>query len=238
PQPGANFVAISDEFKKRVEAIRPELPADIEISYGFDVSDFVRDSISEVKQTIFLAMGLVVVIIFLFLREWRSTLIPIIVIPIALISAFFIMYLAGFSINVLTLLAMVLAIGLVVDDAIVVLENIYTKIEQGMDPIQAGLIGTKEIFFAVISTTTALAAVFMPLLFLGGLTGQLFKEFGLVLAGSVIVSSFVALTLTPMLSTRMLRSHSGHGWFYRASEPFFRRMAEAYRRLLHGFLQV
>src|SRR5690606_41908412 len=123
PQPGANFVAISDEFKKRVEAIRPELPADIEISYGVDVSDFVRDSISEVKQTIFLAMGLVVVIIFLFLREWRSTLIPIIVIPIALISAFFIMYLAGFSFNVLTLLAMVLAIGLVVDDAIVVLEN-------------------------------------------------------------------------------------------------------------------
>ncbi len=238
PQPGANFVQISDEFHKRVEQLRPELPADIEISYGFDISDFVRDSISEVKQTIFLAMGLVVLIIFAFLREWRSTLIPMVVIPISLISSFFIMYVAGFSINVLTLLALVLAIGLVVDDAIVVLENIYAKIEQGMDPIEAGLKGSKEIFFAVIATTVALAAVFLPLLFLGGLTGQLFKEFGVVLAGSVIVSSFVALTLTPMLSTRLLRSHAHHSRFYLASEPFFRRMSEAYRRVLHGFLQA
>ncbi len=238
PQPGANFIQISDEFQKRVEAIRPELPADIEISYGFDISHFVRDSITEVKETIFLAMALVVVIIFVFLREWRSTLIPIVVIPISLIASFFIMHVAGFSINVLTLLALVLAIGLVVDDAIVVLENIYSKIEQGMEPIEAGLVGTREIFFAVISTTAALAAVFLPLLFLGGLTGQLFKEFGVVLAGSVIVSSFVALTLTPMLSTRMLRGHASHGRFYHATEPFFRRMSEGYRKVLHGFLRA
>lgn len=238
PQPGANFVQISDEFRKRVEALRPELPADIKVSYGFDVSNFVRDSISEVKQTILLALSLVVLIIFAFLREWRSTFIPIIVIPIALTASFFIMYVAGFSINVLTLLALVLAIGLVVDDAIVVLENIYTKIEQGMDPIQAGLTGSKEIFFAVIATTVTLAAVFLPLLFLGGLTGQLFKEFGVVLAGSVIISSFVALSLTPMLSTRLLRPNAHHGRFYRVTEPFFRRLAEIYRHMLNGFLRA
>jgi multidrug efflux pump len=236
PQPGANHVDIVDEFRRRVELIKRELPADIETSYGFDNTEFIRESITEVKETIMVAVALVIAIIFMFLREWRSTLIPIIVIPISLISAFFIMYLVGFTVNVLTLLALVLAIGLVVDDAIVVLENIYSKIEEGMDPIMAGISGTKEIFFAVIATTAALAAVFMPLLFLGGLTGRLFREFGVVLGGSVIVSSFVALTLTPMLSTRLLRQHAHEGWFYSRTEPFFKWMGDIYRSSLRGFL--
>ncbi len=239
PQPGSNHIDIVDEFHRRVAQIERELPADIELSFGLDNTTFIRASIAEVKETILVATGLVVLIIFLFLREWRSTIIPVVVIPICLTASFFIMYLAGFSINVLTLLALVLAIGLVVDDAIVVLENIYAKIEKGMDPVEAGFTGTKEIFFAVISTTVALAAVFMPLLFLGGLTGRLFREFGVVLAGCVIVSSFVALTLTPMLSTRLLSFHGGHhGRFYRMTEPFFVRSAEFYRRCLHGFLRV
>jgi len=238
PQPGANHIEIMDEFRKRVERIKPELPADVTVSYGFDTTLFIRSSIREVQQTILLATGLVIAIIFLFLREWRSTFIPIIVIPIALTSSFFVMYIAGFSVNVLTLLALVLAIGLVVDDAIVVLENIYSKIEQGMNPIEAGLKGTREIFFAVIATTIALAAVFTPLLFLTGLTGQLFKEFGVVLAGAVIVSSFVALTLTPMVSTRLLRHASHSGWFYRKTEPLYQKLTAGYRRSLDFFLRA
>ncbi|HTO02906.1 MAG TPA: efflux RND transporter permease subunit, partial [Opitutus sp.] len=237
PQPGANYVDISDEFRKRVEQIKPELPDDIVVSYGFDITTFIRASIHEVQETILLAMALVVAIIFLFLREWRSTFIPIVVIPISLIGAFFIMYVAGFSVNVLTLLALVLAIGLVVDDAIVVLENIYAKIEKGMDPMQAGLTGTREIFFAVVATTVVLAAVFTPLFFMGGLTGQLFKEFGLVLSGAVVISAFVALTLTPMLSTRLLKSGSHNGWFYRKTEPFYRVLTDSYRRSLRAFLR-
>jgi multidrug efflux pump len=238
PQPGANHIEIVDEFRRRVEQIRPELPADVEVSYGFDTTEFIRSSIAEVKETILLAVGLVVAIIFLFLREWRSTFIPIVVIPISLTASFFVMYVAGFSVNVLTLLALVLAIGLVVDDAVVVLENIYAKIEQGMKPMEAGLIGTREIFFAIIATTLSLTAVFTPLLFLGGLTGQLFTEFGVVLAGAVVISSFVALTLTPMLSTRLLKSGTHDGWFYRKTEPMYQRMTAWYRASLAGFLRV
>ena len=238
PQPGANHIAIVDEFRKRVADLQREIPADIEVGFGFDTTVFIRASINEVKETILVASGLVVLIIFLFLREWRSTLVPIVVIPISLIASFFVMYLAGFSVNVLTLLALVLAIGLVVDDAIVVLENIYAKIERGLDPVTAGLEGTKEIFFAVIATTLALAAVFTPLLFIGGLTGQLFREFGVVLAGAVVISSFVALTLTPMLSTRLLRTGSHTGWLYRTTEPLFAALTGAYRRSLEIFLRA
>lgn len=237
PQPGANHIEIADEFRRRVEEIKAELPDDVIVTYGFDITKHIRSSIHEVQETILLAIVLVVAIIFLFLREWRSTLIPILVIPIALISSFFVMYLAGFSVNVLTLLALVLAIGLVVDDAIVVLENIYAKIEKGMSPREAGLVGTQEIFFAVIATTIALAAVFMPLLFMRGLTGQLFTEFGIVLAGAVIISAFVALTLTPMVSTRLLKAGSHNGWFYRKTEPFYRRLTESYRRSLVAFMR-
>lgn len=237
PQPGANQIEIADEFYRRVANIEKDLPADIETATGFDTTTYVRASIDEVKQTIFIAFLLVITIIFLFLRDWRTTLIPVLVIPIALIGAFFVMYIAGFSINVLTLLAIVLAIGLVVDDAIVVLENIYSKIEAGQEPIVAGIIGSKEIFFAVIATTAALVSVFMPILFLGGITGRLFREFGIVIAGAVIISSFVALTLTPMLSTKLLKQRETHNRFYNATEPFFVAINKAYKSSLERFMR-
>jgi len=236
PQPGSSHIQIADDFYKKIEQIKKDLPPDIITLLTFDTSRYIRESIKEVQQTIYIAFGLVILIIFAFLRSWRTTLIPILAIPISLIGTFFIMYLFNFTINVLTLLGIVLAIGLVVDDAIVVLENIYTKIEQGMDPKEAGYKGSAEIFFAVISTTIALAAVFLPIIFLEGLTGRLFREFGVVIAGSVIISAFVALTLTPMLSTRLLKSHEKHSRFYNKTEPFFIRMNAAYRNSLAGFL--
>ena len=237
PQPGANYIEIADEFYKRVEFIKKDLPADIELGIGFDVTEYIRNSISEVQQTIIVAFVLVILIIFSFLRDWRTTLIPIIAIPVSLIGAFFIMYIADFSINVLTLLGIVLAIGIVVDDAIVVLENIYKKIEAGLSPVEAGVKGTSEIFFAVISTTITLSAVFLPIMFLQGITGRLFVEFGVVIAGSVIISSFVALTLTPMLSSRILKSKEKHSWFYNKTEPFFKGLELAYKNSLDSFME-
>jgi len=238
PQPGANNIEIADEFYERLAAIESDLPDDIQTAIGFDVTEYIRDSISEVRQTIFIAFGLVVLIIFVFLRDWRTTLIPVIVIPISLVGSFFVMYLFGFSINVLTMLGIVLAIGLVVDDAIVVMENIYAKIEMGMNPIEAGLKGANEIFFAIISTTTALVAVFLPVIFLEGLTGRLFREFGMVLAGAVIISSFVALTLSPMLSTKILKKREKHNIIYRSTEPFFAGLNKLYRSSLSSFLRI
>ncbi len=236
PQPGANQIDIADEFYERAERIEADLPPDVETDIGFDTTEYVRASIDEVKQTIFLAMFLVIMIIFLFLRDWRTTLIPIIVIPIALIGAFFVMYIVGFSINVLTLLAIVLSIGLVVDDAIVVLENIYAKVEQGMTPIEAGLVGSREIFFAIVATSLALVSVFTPILFLGGITGRLFQEFGIVIAGAVVISTFVALTLTPMLSTKLLKQNQKHSRFYEKTEPFFKWLMRKYKASLEAFM--
>lgn len=235
-QPGANNIAITNEFYKRLKQIKRDLPSDIKTGIGFDVTEYIRDSISEVEQTIFVAFGLVVLIIFLFLRNWRTTVIPVIAIPISLIGAFFIMYVANFSINVLTLLGIVLAIGIVVDDAIVVLENIYAKIEEGYHPNEAARRGSAEIFFAIISTTVALASVFLPIIFLQGLTGRLFREFGIVIAGSVIISAFIALTLTPMLGSRILKGREEHNWFYNKTEPFFIRLNKTYRNSLDAFL--
>lgn len=237
PQPGANFIQIADEFYKRLDQIKKDLPADLELGIGFDVTKYIRNSISEVEETILLAFALVILIIFFFLRDWRTTLIPIIAIPVSLIGAFFIMYLAKFSINTLTLLGIVLAIGIVVDDAIVVLENIYKKVEQGMSPIEASTKGASEIFFAVVSTTVTLAAVFLPIMFLQGITGRLFVEFGVVIAGSVLISAFVALTLTPMLSSRILRTKEKHSWFYYKTEPFFIWMENTYRNSLNAFME-
>ncbi|MBZ0202357.1 MAG: efflux RND transporter permease subunit [Ignavibacteria bacterium] len=237
-QPGANAIDISDEFKKRYEQLKKDIPPDFKLEIGFDFSEYIRTTIHEVEETIFIAFGLVILIIFLFLRDWRSTIIPILAIPTSIISAFFIMYAAGFSINVLTLVGIILAIGLVVDDAIVVLENIYSKIEEGMSPIEAAFKGSKEIYFAVISTTIAIAAVFLPVLFLQGLSGRLFKEFGVVIAGSVLVSAFVALTLTPMLSSRLLKSHQKHSWFYLKTEPFFVWLVNSYKNALISFIKV
>ena len=237
PQPGANYIDIVDECYKRIDEINRDLPDDIETMLGFDSTEFIRASISEVQETVIVAFFLVILIIFIFLRDWRTTLIPILVIPISLIGSFFIMYIFNFSINVLTLLGIVLAIGLVVDDAIVVLENIYKKIEMGMEPEEAGIKGAAEIFFAVIATTIALAAVFLPIMFLEGLTGRLFREFGVVIAGAVIISSFVALTLTPMLSTRLLKRREKHNFIYEYTEPFFVGMTNFYRSSLETFMK-
>lgn len=238
PQPNTNAIAIADEFNKRLDQVRKEVPSDITVEVGYDFTRFVRRSVSEVEETLVIAFVLVALIIFLFLRDWRSTIIPVIAIPVSIISAFFIMYLAGFSINVLTLVAIVLAIGLVCDDAIVVLENIYAKMEEGMAPLEAALTGSKEIYFAVISTTFSLAAVFLPLIFLSGLTGRLFREFGITLAGSVLVSAFVALTLSPMMCRFLLKKHGDRpNWFYRKTEPFFKGMTNGYRALLSPFLR-
>ena len=238
PQPGANQIEIVDEFYRRVAQVKEELPSDLELGIGFDISQYIRQSVKEVKQTFFIALSLVVAIIFIFLRDWRTTLIPVLVIPVSLIGVFLIMNLAGFSINVLTMLGMVLAIGLVVDDAIVVLENIYAKIEKGEQPMAAGVEGTREIFFAVIATTLALVAVFLPILFLGGLTGQLFREFGVTIAGAVVISSFAALTLTPMLCTRLLKKRERQPWIYRVTEPFFQGLTRTYRKTLKAFMGV
>lgn len=237
PLPGANYIDIVDEFYDRIEVIEADLPADISLGIGFDTTTQIRQSIAEVQQTIFIALLLVILVIFGFLRDWRSTIIPLLVIPVALIGSFFVMYIAGFSINVLTLLAMVLAIGLVVDDAIVVLENIYAKLEEGHAPIDAGIIGTREIFFAVVATSISLVVVFLPIIFLGGLTGQLFQEFGLVIAGAVAISSFVALTFTPMISTRLLKKRETQPWMYRKTEPFFEWINEKYRHSLEVFMR-
>ncbi|GAB3660335.1 efflux RND transporter permease subunit [Echinicola sediminis] len=236
PLPGSNSIEIVDEFYRRLEFIKKDLPDDIKLGIGFDTTEYIRSSISEVKETIFLAFMLVVAIIFLFLRDWRTTFIPVLTIPISLIGVFFIMYLMDFSVNVLTLLGIVLSIGLVVDDAIVVLENIYAKIEKGENPDKAAEKGAEEIFFAVIATTIALAAVFLPVIFLSGTTGRLFREFGIVVAGSVIISSFVALTMTPMLSSKLLKNREKHNWFYNVTEPFYLWLNRKYERVLRWFM--
>ena len=236
PQPGANHIDIADEVYKRMEMMKKDLPEDVTYQYSFDNTKFIRASIDEVKSTVYEAFVLVIIIIFLFLRDWRVTLVPCIVIPVSLIGAFFVMYLAGFSINVLSMLAIVLSVGLVVDDAIVMTENIYIRIERGMSPKAAGIEGSKEIFFAVISTTVTLVAVFFPIVFMEGTTGRLFREFSIVVSGSVIISSFAALTFTPMLATKLLVRQEKKSWFYRKSEPFFDGMNKGYSKLLNAFL--
>lgn len=238
PQPGSNQIEIVDQVHEKLKQIQATIPSDVILKEGFDNTKYVRKSIEEVEETILTAILLVTIVIFLFLRDWRSTIIPLTAIPVSLIGVFFFMYLAGFSVNVLTLLGIVLSIGLVVDDAIVVLENIYTKIEEGLTPWQAALEGSKEIYFAVISTTVTLAAVFLPVIFLQGITGQLFREFGIVVAGSVIISAFVSLTLTPMLSSKLLKGGHSKPWFYNVTEPFFVWMTAAYENSLNAFLRV
>ena len=237
PQPGANHIDIADEVYRRMEIMKKDLPEDVTYQYSFDNTKFIRASINEVKSTVYEAFVLVIIIIFLFLRDWRVTLVPCMVIPVSLIGAFFVMYLAGFSINVLSMLAIVLSVGLVVDDAIVMTENIYIRIERGMTPKEAGIEGSKEIFFAVISTTITLVAVFFPIVFMEGTTGRLFREFSIVVTGSVIISSFAALTFTPMLATKLLVKREKKNWFYHKTEPFFEGMNNGYSKLLEKFLQ-
>ncbi|NLN30465.1 MAG: efflux RND transporter permease subunit [Bacteroidales bacterium] len=237
PQPGSNHIDIVDEVYMRLEYIKKDLPDDVMVNVNYDNTEYIRSSIKEVQHTIYIAFVLVVIIIYFFLRNWKATLIPILVIPISLVGAFFIMYLAGFTINVLTLLALVLAIGIVVDDAIVVMENIFVKVESGMEPVEAGLKGSQEIFFAIIATTITLISVFFPIVFLEGITGRLFREFSVVMAGTVAISAFLALTLTPMVSTKLLRREKKPSWFYRKTERMFENLNLTYQRGLDSFLK-
>ena len=236
PQPGANYIEIVDEVYKRVEQIKKDLPDDIKLGVAVDNTQSIRRAISEVVDTVFIAFGLVILVIFFFLRNWRTTLIPVIAIPISLIGSFFIMYVAGFSINILTLLGIVLATGLVVDDAIVVMENIYARVERGEDRVQAAFAGSREIFFAIVSTTITLVAVFLPVVFLDGVTGRLFREFGVVVAGSVVISAFVSLSLTPMMSSRLIRKSEPKSNLGAKIGDWLKRLVENYRRSLEKFM--
>jgi multidrug efflux pump len=236
-QPGANNIDIADRLYKKLDQITRDLPPDVSYQMSYDSTKYIRASIFEVGETILIAFFLVLSIIFIFLRDWRTTVIPIATIPISLIGSFFVMYLLGFTINVLTLLGIVLAIGIVVDDAIVVLENIYVKVEQGENPEEAARKGSTEIYFAVISTTVSVVAVFLPVIFLQGLTGRLFREFGLVVASAVAISAFVSLTLTPMMSSKILKRRAVQPWLYRKTEPFFNRLTDGYASALDGFMR-
>ncbi len=237
PQPGANYIQIADEFYKRLDDIQKENKSDIQFKLLIDNTRNVRNSLKEVEETLLISVGLVIIVIFLFFRDWLIAIRPLIDIPISLIATFFVMYWAGFSINVLTLLGIVLATGLVVDDGIVVTENIFRKLEEGMPIRKAALEGSKEIFFAVISTSLTLAVVFLPVIFLQGFVGRLFREFGIVVAGAVLISAFVSLTITPVLNVYMSRKNGGHGWFYTKTEPFFTGMESGYKRMLSGFMR-
>jgi multidrug efflux pump len=238
PQPGANYLDIADEFYKRVESIKKDIPDDYRLEIAMDNTKFIQQSVVEVGETLLIAILLVILIIYLFFRDPLVAFRPLIDIPVSLIGAFFIMYIMGYSINVLTLLAIVLATGLVVDDGIVVTENIYKKIEAGMNPVEASIKGSNEIFFAVISTSVTLAAVFLPVIFMEGFVGRLFQEFGVVLAGAVLISAFVSLSLTPMLNARLVRKDpSKKSKFYVLTEPFFVGMINRYSKSLGGFLK-
>lgn len=237
PQPGSNYIEIAKEFYKRYDQIKKDAPKDIQLNIALDSTRFVMKSVEEVGETLAIAFLLVVLIIYLFFRSWLIAIRPLIDIPVSLIGAFFIMYVAGFSINILTLLAIVLATGLVVDDGIVVTENIFKKLEQGMDKHQAAEEGSNEIFFAVIATSITLAVVFLPIIFLQGFVGSLFREFGIVVAGAVLISAFVSLTLTPVLNVLLTTDNSSHGWFYHKTEPYYKALDDGYRSVLETFMK-
>jgi multidrug efflux pump len=237
PQPGANYLDISDEFYTRYEQIKKDLPKDFKLDVALDQTIFIKKSVSEVAETLLLSLVLVILIIYLFFRDWSIAFRPLIDIPVSLIATFFVMYLFGFSINVLTLLAIVLATGLVVDDGIVVTENIFKKIEEGYSPIEAAIKGSNEIFFAVISISITLAAVFLPVIFLEGFVGRLFREFGVVIGAAVLISAFVSLTLTPMLNAYLMKGHQKKTKFYERTEPYFVALTNGYTESLERFLQ-
>lgn len=238
PQPGANYLDISKEFYKRFEKLQADMPSDIKLKVSLDTTQFIKRSVTEVAETILISLVLVILIIYLFFRDWGIAFRPLIDIPVSLIATFFIMYIFGFSINVLTLLAIVLATGLVVDDGIVVTENIFKKVEEGLSPIEAAIKGSNEIFFAVISISITLAAVFLPVIFLQGFVGRLFREFGVTIGAAVLISAFVSLTLTPMLNAYLMKK-GGHkpSKFYRITEPYFIKLNEGYHTNLEKFLK-
>lgn len=237
PQPGANYLDIAKEFYKRYAELKKELPSDIKLDIALDDTVFIKKSVTEVAETLGLSILLVIIIIYLFFRDWSIAFRPLIDIPVSLVATFFIMYLLGFSINVLTLLAIVLATGLVVDDGIVVTENIYKKVEEGMSPFEAAIKGSNEIFFAVISISITLAAVFLPVIFLEGFVGRLFREFGIVIGAAVLISAFVSLTLTPMLNAYLIKG-TKKSKFYIQTEPFFQNLNNSYHESLESFLKI
>src|SRR5690606_17346626 len=237
-QATANPLEVSRAVRAELARLEQILPEGMLVEIGFDAAIFVEESISRVFTTIFEAITLVILVIFLFLRNWRATVVPLVTIPLALVGALAIMWALGFSINTLTLLAFVLAIGLVVDDAIVMLENIYRYIEQGMTPMEAAFTGSKQIGFAIVAMTFTLAAVFTPIAFTEGKTGKLFTEFALTLAGAVIVSGFVALTLSCTLASRLLRHEPRHGALFNFGERLLDGITRAYRRALAASLAV
>lgn len=237
PMPGANYLDISSEFYKKYEALKKDLPKDIKLNIALDNTVFVKKSVLEVAETLGISIVLVIIIIYLFFRDWAIAFRPLIDIPVSLIATFFIMWLFGFSINVLTLLAIVLATGLVVDDGIVVTENIFKKVEEGMSPIEAAIKGSNEIFYAVISISVTLAAVFLPVIFLEGFVGRLFREFGVVIGSAVLISAFVSLTLTPMLNAYLMKGgEQKKSKFYEKTEPFFEKLNSGYADTLSRFM--
>lgn len=238
PQPGTNYIEIADAFYKEYDKLKVDLPDDLSINIALDNTVFIKKSIVEVAETLLIAIALVVIIIYFFFRNWSIAFRPLIDIPVSLIATFFIMWLFGFSVNVLTLLAIVLATGLVVDDGIVVTENIYKKVEEGMSPVEAAIKGSKEIFWAIISISVTLAAVFLPVIFLEGFVGRLFREFGVVIGAAVLISAFVSLTLTPMLNAYLMKpnQHKKQSWFYRKTEPLFEKMNTSYESSLKNFM--
>ena len=238
PQPGANYVEIANEFYKRMEQMKEEIPKDIQLDIALDNTKFIKNSIHEVQETLIIAIVLVILIIYIFFRDTIMALRPLFDIPVSLIGAFFIMYIFGFTINVLTLLAIVLATGLVVDDGIVVTENIYKKLEKGMPKMQAAIEGSEEILFAVIATSITLAIVFLPIVFMQGFVGSLFREFGIVVAGAVLISAFVSLTLTPVLNVWLGGKEHKNSWLYDKTEPFFKGLDDGYKEMLESFMKV
>ena len=237
PQPGANYVNIANEFDRRLKEITDsDQSGDIIFTKLIDNTINIKKSLKEVKETLIIALCLVILVIFFFFRNWAVAIRPLIDIPISLIATFSIMYFAGFSINILTLLGIVLATGLVVDDGIVVTENIFKKMEAGMSRRQAAIEGSKEIIFVVLSTSLTLAVVFLPVLFLEGFVGSLFREFAIVVSSATLISAFVSLTITPVLNVYL--GGNNHGWFYNKTEPFFRSFENGYRNLLSAFIKV
>ncbi|MEO8515425.1 MAG: efflux RND transporter permease subunit [Flavobacterium sp.] len=238
PQPGTNYLDIADAFYKQYDQLKKDLPKDFKLNVAIDNTVFVKKAVLEVAETLLLSIFLVVLIIYLFFRDWAIAFRPLIDIPVSLVATFFIMYLCGFSVNVLTLLAIVLATGLVVDDGIVVTENIFKKVEEGMSPIEAAIKGSNEIFFAVISISITLAAVFLPVIFLEGFVGRLFREFGVVIGAAVLISAFVSLTLTPMLNAYLMKGgEQKKSKFYNFTEPIFQKMNSSYAEALTSFMK-
>ncbi|MBN9284027.1 MULTISPECIES: efflux RND transporter permease subunit [Flavobacterium] len=238
PQPGTNYLDIAEKFYVQYDQLKKDLPKDFKLNIAIDNTVFVKKAVLEVAETLLISVILVVLIIYLFFRDWAIAFRPLIDIPVSLIATFFIMYIFGFSVNVLTLLAIVLATGLVVDDGIVVTENIFKKVEEGMSPIEAAVKGSNEIFFAVISISVTLAAVFLPVIFLEGFVGRLFREFGVVIGAAVLISAFVSLTLTPMLNAYLMKGgEQKKSKFYNLTEPYFEKLNKGYANSLVGFLK-